>query len=310
MSDTLEERGDGAARQRIDDPHLSLPIENDRRMEAIIAGFLFVGLAAAVVLAVGYSLAWSEIWLGTIFTISLAGFGIGVTAWGKYLMPQGPFEEPREELSSSAEDREVFDATVERGVGIIGRRKLLVRLLGAGSAALGIVLAFPLLRSLGPRPGNSLFTTKWKRGSRLVTADGRVIDASFLETGGVTTVFPEGDAGSAISQTLLIRPGVPGSSIVTKPGRETWGPDGYVAFSKVCTHAGCPVALYMEETQQLLCPCHQSLFDILSGANPVFGPAPRPLPQLPLYIDADGYIRAQAGYDEPVGPGFWYRGND
>ena len=96
--------------------------------------------------------------------------------------------------------------------------------------------------------------------------------------------------------------------ITTKPGRETWGPAGYVAYSKVCTHAGCPVGLYEQLTQQLLCPCHQSLFNVREGAQPIFGPAPRPLAQLPLYVDGAGYLRAQTGYDEPIGPGFWERG--
>ena len=91
----------------------------------------------------------------------------------------------------------------------------------------------------------------------------------------------------------------------------SWGPEGYLAFSKVCTHAGCPVALYQKALDELLCPCHQSIFEVGPGrpATPVFGPAPRPLPQLPLYVDSKGYLRAQNRYDEPVGPGFWERGN-
>jgi ubiquinol-cytochrome c reductase iron-sulfur subunit len=122
-------------------------------------------------------------------------------------------------------------------------------------------------------------------------------------------VFPEDDIGGADSQTILIRPALTALP-ATRPGRDNWGPAGYLAYSKVCTHAGCPVGLYQEETQQLLCPCHQSLFDVLDGAEPVFGPAPRPLPQLPLYVDQHGVLRAQADYDEPIGPGFWERGND
>ena len=150
-----------------------------------------------------------------------------------------------------------------------------------------------------------LYVTNWHKGSALVKADGTKVLATDLEVGGVLTVFPEGHAGGAISQTILIRPSF--QDIVTKPGRETWGPQGYLAYSKVCTHAGCPVGLYQELTQQLLCPCHQSLFDVMTGANPVFGPAPRPLPQLPLEIDSQGYLRAQSGFDEPIGPGFWER---
>jgi ubiquinol-cytochrome c reductase iron-sulfur subunit len=95
---------------------------------------------------------------------------------------------------------------------------------------------------------------------------------------------------------------------VTREGRETWGPEGYVAFSKVCTHAGCPVGLYQQQFKKLLCPCHQSTFDVADGASVSFGPATRPLPQLPLEVDDDGFLRAQSDYQEPVGPGFWDRG--
>jgi ubiquinol-cytochrome c reductase iron-sulfur subunit len=170
---------------------------------------------------------------------------------------------------------------------------------------------FPLIRSLGPLPKGFSVASTWHKDSPLVKIDGTKVHLDDVEYGGMLTVFPEGDAGGALSQTMLVRQLPPKGevNIVTAPGRETWGPLGYMAFSKVCTHAGCPVGLYQEVTHQMLCPCHQSLFDV--GPNkpaiPVFGPAPRPLPQLPLYVDADGYLRAQAPYDQPVGPSFWWR---
>jgi ubiquinol-cytochrome c reductase iron-sulfur subunit len=89
------------------------------------------------------------------------------------------------------------------------------------------------------------------------------------------------------------------------PGRENWSPQGYVAYSKICTHAGCPVGLYQPETRELFCPCHQSVFDVADGARPTSGPAARPLPQLPLEIDAEGQLRASGGFSAPVGPSFW-----
>src|SRR5262249_41267870 len=154
-----------------------------------------------------------------------------------------------------------------------------------------------LLRSLGPLPKKLLYTTTWRKGSYLTMVDGTHVNVNTLAVGGIATVFPENDLGGALSQTVLVRIQENGD-IVTRPGRETWGPHGYLAFPKVCTHAGCPVGLYEELTQQLLCPCHQSLFDVRIGAEPVFGPAPRPLAQLPLYVDSEGNLRAQAGYDE------------
>jgi ubiquinol-cytochrome c reductase iron-sulfur subunit len=165
-------------------------------------------------------------------------------------------------------------------------------------------LIFPI-RSLGPNPGTSLDHTAWGPGARAVDADGNPVKVGDLAVGGVVTVFPEGHAGDATAQTLLVR--ASDSPIVTRPGRETWSPQGCLAFSKVCTHAGCPVGLYEHRTQQLLCPCHQSLFDVLRGAKPVFGPAPRSLPQLPIMVDGEGYIVAQRDYLEPVGPTFWSR---
>jgi ubiquinol-cytochrome c reductase iron-sulfur subunit len=104
---------------------------------------------------------------------------------------------------------------------------------------------------------------------------------------------------------VLIR--LDNNDFVTKKGRESWGPAGYVAYSKLCSHLGCPVGLYEQQLQLLVCPCHQSMFDVAKAAQPTFGPAPRPLPQLALYIDRDGYLRSQHDYDEPVGPGFWER---
>jgi len=126
-----------------------------------------------------------------------------------------------------------------------------------------------------------------------------------LEVGGVLTVFPQGHLEREDSQTLLIR--VSDEKVVTRKGREDWAPEGYVAYSKVCTHAGCPVGLYQQDVKRLLCPCHQSSFDAIDGARPVFGPATRSLPQLPLMVDDDGFLRARDDYNEPVGPGFWDR---
>ncbi len=170
---------------------------------------------------------------------------------------------------------------------------------------------FPLLRSLGPLPKGTLFHTDWRKGTYAVDSSGRRITKGELAVGSIVTIYPEGkqntDRGQAVDQTVLIR--ISNEDFTTQKGRETWGPKGYIAYSKVCTHLGCPVGLYEQQLQLLVCPCHQSMFNVTNGAIPQFGPAPRPLPQLPLYIDADGYIRAQNDYDQPVGPGFWERSN-
>ena len=124
-----------------------------------------------------------------------------------------------------------------------------------------------------------------------------------LETDSFTTVFPEGFAGSADSQAVLIRvaPGL----LQLSPTGMAGAPNGLVAYSKICTHAGCPLGLYLAAEHQLRCPCHQSTFDVLDGARPVYGPAPKPLPQLPIEIGTDGVLRATGDFDAPVGPSYW-----
>jgi ubiquinol-cytochrome c reductase iron-sulfur subunit len=136
-----------------------------------------------------------------------------------------------------------------------------------------------------------------------VTSDGALVRADDVPLDGLVTVFPEHDPGSADGQAVLLR--VRADQLSTVPGREAWTPGGLVAFSKVCTHAGCPVGLYEPDTHTLLCPCHQSAFDVLDSAKPVTGPAAWPLPQLPLLIDGDGYVASIGDFSAPVGPGWW-----
>ncbi|MDA8081951.1 MAG: Rieske 2Fe-2S domain-containing protein [Actinomycetota bacterium] len=278
---------------------------SERRFERAVGVSFALSFLATIGLGVVYWQGGQTQLEGALLFVALGGIGFGIVAWGKYLVPQGPYVQEREELRSTESEREAFVQSFERGNKLILRRSFLAKLLGASVGAFGVITLFPFIRSLGPQPKKMLYVTNWKKGSALVKSDGTKVHSTDLEVGGVLTVFPEGHAGGAISQSILIRPSF--EDIVTKPGRETWGPQGYLAYSKVCTHAGCPVGLYQELTQQLLCPCHQSLFDVMTGANPVFGPAPRPLPQLPLEIDPQGYLRAQAGFDEPIGPGFWER---
>ncbi|MHB8246292.1 MAG: Rieske 2Fe-2S domain-containing protein [Acidimicrobiales bacterium] len=296
----------------IDAPQFQVAAANPKRVEQGIAVMFLLGLFGFAGFGAAYWQNGSNFWLGSTLGVGMLGLGIGMVAWGKYLMPRGPFSESRHPTGPSVEEREAFLTDFSsRGKIAIERRSFLVKILAAAGGVFGVVAIFPLLRSLGPLPKNLFYKTAWKKGSYLVTAEGRRVHKDDLDKGGVLTVFPEGNVGGALSQTLLIRPeSASFGYVVTTPSRKTWGPEGYLAFSKVCTHAGCPVALFQKELDQLLCPCHQSIFEVGPGkpATPIFGPAPRPLPQLPLYIDKQGYLRAQAPYDEPIGPGFWERG--
>jgi ubiquinol-cytochrome c reductase iron-sulfur subunit len=245
----------------------------------------------------------STYWLGGFLALGFIGLGFGLAYWGRNLLDDRPAADmypiPRE---PDDEGRQALTSELRRDVSVITRRRFLTTLLiGAG----GLVAASQVVifASLGPLPHRRLFQTSWKTGSRLVTFDGKPVTSDALSTGGFVVAFPEGHVDAADSQVVLLRFS---SDIFTPmPGRESWSPQGFVAYSRVCTHAGCPVAQWEDEAHILVCPCHQSTFDALHGARPVFGPAGRALPQLPLTIDAQGDLRAQSGFHEAVGPGFW-----
>ncbi|MGD0311672.1 MAG: ubiquinol-cytochrome c reductase iron-sulfur subunit [Acidimicrobiales bacterium] len=291
----------------LDDAHLQPYAKHPEWAQAVAALAMVVGFLAFIAFGIVYWIAASTQWEAITLGVGLLALGFGVTAWGKYLMPQGPFVEERHEFHSTEAEREAMTAAItQRGGMVVKRRKVLGGLFLLGSTAMGIVLLFPLLRSLGPKPGDTLFKTNWKKNSQLVTVDGREVTAADLDVGGVLTVFPKGFQGSSPDQVILIRLSETLQPLAP-PGRTDWGVQGYVAYSKMCTHLGCPVGLYQEQTQQLVCPCHQSIFNVLAGAVPEFGPAPRPLPQLPLKVDSAGFLRSQSGFDQAVGPGFWER---
>jgi ubiquinol-cytochrome c reductase iron-sulfur subunit len=269
-----------------------------------IAIALIVSMAASIGLGVVYALGGQVQLEGLLLFFALGGIAVGFIIWGQKLLPQGPYVQERHPLTSGEEEQEEATEAFEEGAESLERRRLLIRLLTGAFVALGAALVFPV-RSLGQGPGDSLFRTAWRRGSRAVDENDRPVRPGDLDVGGVLTVFPAGATGSADSQTLLIKLG-PGE-YKPRHGRENWAVGDVVAFSKVCPHAGCPVGLYEPDTHRLFCPCHQSVFAVLDACEPKSGPATRPLPQLPLEVDADGYLVARSDYTEPIGPGFWNR---
>ncbi len=278
-------------------------IAEERRAERRVAVSFLICAASAVGLAIVYLRGGNPQLEGLLLGLALAGIAVGFVMWANHLMPRGPFVDDRHDPTSGEDDLEEVEADVERG-GMLSRRKLILRTLGLAVAGLGAAALFPI-RSLGPSPGRSLEETPWRNGLRLVTEDGRPVRTDEVPLDGLVTVYPDGFPGSADGQAVLVRvaPGL----VTAAPGREDWAPEGFVAYSKVCTHAGCPVGLYQPESHELLCPCHQSSFDVLRQARPTFGPAAAPLPQLPLRIDAGGFLVASGDFSEPVGPVFWRR---
>jgi ubiquinol-cytochrome c reductase iron-sulfur subunit len=272
---------------------------------AAVVSFV-VALIAAVVLIVIYLQGGQPQLEGLFLALTCGGIGIGIVLWAKHEIGEEEVEEERPDMASSEEEVEAFKADFAAGEEQLTRRKVLLVLLGGAVAALGAALLLPI-RSLGPRPGRGLKETAFRDGVRLVNEQGEPVFSDDIPVDGVITVWPEGDAQAPDSPTLLIRTRAD-QEMQPLPGREDWTPENLVAYSKLCTHTGCPVGLYQAEEGLLLCPCHQSTFDVLAGATPIFGPAARPLPQLPLAVDENGSIIATGDFSDPVGPGFWDRG--
>jgi ubiquinol-cytochrome c reductase iron-sulfur subunit len=255
-----------------------------------------------------------QLGLGLGMAISLFFIGMGAIHWAKTLMPDQEVIAHRHEFRSPDSDRKEFVDAVKDGAQAsgLGRRSLIKRSLGAalGLSALSPVL---LLRDLGPLPGNDQKETSWKAGTHLVTDPGnRRIKASDLEVGAVAQVLPEIEdpehrhlSDIAKDALLLIR--LRPEEFNLDAERLSWTHEGIIAFSKICSHMGCAVALYEQQTKHLLCPCHQSTFDVTRAAKVIFGPAARPLPQLNITVDEEGYLIARTPFTEPVGPSFWGR---
>lgn len=261
----------------------------------------------------------STLFIGLGLTFAMLGIGTGAIHWAKTLMRDHEMVEERHDMRSSDEARagaieNLKDGAKDSGVGV-GRRGLLKGSLITALAIAPLSVLVPAIGNMGGDWNTSKFRhTMWRQGTRLAKdPDGTPIKASDVTIGSVFHVIPDGlnelehhkIEEKAKAVVLLVR--LDPRDIKHVKGRESWSFDGIVAYSKICTHVGCPVALYEQQTHHLLCPCHQSTFDVSDGAKVVFGPAKRPLPQLPITVDDEGYIVAQSDFHEPVGPSFWER---
>jgi ubiquinol-cytochrome c reductase iron-sulfur subunit len=292
--------GDAAGAEVVTGP----PSIGEHRASRWIAVLLATAIGAGVAILIVYALGGQPQVEGVLLFLLLSGIGFAFIFWGKYLFGSEIVTEGRGSHASSAAQVAAAEEAMEESAEQIGRRSFLIRLMLGAFGALGLAAIFPF-RSLGPSPGDSLFVTPWRRGALVVDDAGSPVSVDALAVDGVVTVFPQGHLDVNDAQALLVR--VPPELLRLPAGREDWAPSGYVCYSKLCTHAGCPVGLYLAQYHQLQCPCHYSAFDVLEGAEPVFGPATTPLPQLPLYVDGTGFLRAGGDFSAPVGPGFWNR---
>lgn len=254
----------------------------------------------------------SNLALGVSMAVAFGGLGVGAVIWVQFLMPHVDLVEERKRLASPPQARAEFAETFAEGADASGfvKRPLVRRTLIGASLMAGIA-PLVILRDMGPLPGTSMRHTVWRKGMRLLVygPNTPLRPADFATPGQMITVVPDGfqDNLDALAKaTTIIIKFAPGE--LQPPTNLNWTVNGIVAYSKICTHVGCPVALYEHTTHHILCPCHQSTFDATQGAAVVFGPAARPLPQLPIGTDPQGFLVATSDYTEPVGPSFWERG--
>lgn len=262
-------------------------------------------IVTALVLSIGASVGLMITYLtdgGPRLEGALLGFALAGIGWSLVVAAHDFLDErvSEEYPSFAGSDAEVGE-TVGQITRPISKRKFIFGLLAAAFGALAVALGFPI-RSLGRGDEEELFGTGWSKGQRVVDASGQPVRVDTLEYGSAITAFPEEHVLRADSVVMLLR--IDPRRLTATRGRSDWTPEGYVAYSKICTHAGCPVGLFDDQTGNLTCPCHQSSFDALAGAEPLFGPAARPLPQLPLAIDGEGFLVADGEFSHPVGPGF------
>lgn len=270
-----------------------------------VALAFLVSAAASGGFIAAYQLDAGTQWMALTLSVAFAALGAGLAWWSRRLMPQESSEEPRPQLAPPADEEHETAETFQAGRLAIRRRGLLGGLLATALGALGLGAVWPA-RSLGPSPSSGFRQTGWREGVHLVDERGRRVPVDTLDFGSVLTVFPEGRDPAADDQVMLMR--LPLEDFDLPAGRANWTPYGYVAYSKVCTHAGCPVGLYQDVGNLLLCPCHQATFDVVRGAIPIFGPAPRELAQLPLEVDDAGTLLAAGDFSGPVGPDRWRLG--
>jgi len=311
----------------------------EKRAERQVAAFFGLSSVMAVLFCVAYfvfdvgghpdtilgGIGASHVTLGVTLGLALLFIGVGAIQWARKLMNDAEIIEMRHPSRSSDTDRAEAVAAFNAGTSDsgIGRRPLIRNsLLGAmGALALPAVVS---LRDLGPLPGDSLFHTVWTKGMRLVNdVAGTPIKPAWIRIGqlinGEPDIFyhPEEYNSEPIEGTELLQAKAKAAIIIVRmqpdditptKDRENWGVGGILAYSKICTHVGCPISLWEQQTHHLLCPCHQSTFDLADNGKVIFGPAARALPQLPIAVDEEGYLIATSDFTEPVGPSFWERG--
>ncbi|MCX5313572.1 ubiquinol-cytochrome c reductase iron-sulfur subunit [Streptomyces sp. NBC_00154] len=253
--------------------------------------------------------------LGLTLGVALFAIGAGAVHWARTLMSDVEVADDRHAIEAEPEVKAKVLADFAAGAeeSAFGRRKLIRNTL-FGALALVPLSGVMLLRDLGPLPEKKLRQTLWSKGKQLINMNTmEPLRPEDVAVGSLTFAMPEGltedahDFQTQIAKAALMIIRIQPENIKDKRERE-WAHEGIVAFSKICTHVGCPISLYEQQTHHVLCPCHQSTFDLSDGARVIFGPAGHSLPQLRIGVNSEGNLEALGDFEEPVGPAFWERG--
>ena len=297
--------GDGPPQERIVARADSRP-----GAELAVAGLLVATAAMAVFAVVAYGVGWSTQAYGGALAAALALLGVALVVAAKTFIVTEELDEDYPPEANPEAQAKVAAIVRQSGDGIT-RKRLLGGAAGLAGTALGGALIAPAV-SLGPVFDTSrLNQSPWFRGRALVDEEGRPLSADDIDRGPFYTAFPEGaDRKQIAAPVILVK--LDPAALRLPRGRDGWAPEGIVAYSKICTHAGCAIALYRnplfeptEPEPALVCPCHYSTFDPAAGAEVLFGPAGRPLPQLPLMIGDGRRLLAAGNYSGPPGPSWW-----
>jgi ubiquinol-cytochrome c reductase iron-sulfur subunit len=291
----------------------------------IFASLSFIGFVVAffaipkdkiVYLPVIGNTSASNVSLGLGLGLGALLIGVGAIHWAKKLMSDVELTQERHDLAPDSDTRaEALAAVAEGGMESgLGQRKMLRRSLIGAMALFPLPLIVPLL-DLGPRPNAQMSKTLWTKGMPIVVdVTYQKIRPEDIPVGGLVDAVPESLPGveetthnlneRAKAAIILVR--MRPNEIRSQQGAG-WDYQGILAYSKICTHVGCPTSLYEQRSHHLLCPCHQSTFDLADSGRVVFGPAARAMPQLAITVDADGYLVAAQPFQQPVGPSYWER---
>lgn len=277
--------------------------------ERAVMVLLALAAVAAAMFVIAYALEWSTQILGIALGVALVLIAAALIVAGKRVTTQGDVVDERPRLGDRGEERQL-ELEVERGGKGVSRRGVLLGGAAATGTALGAALVVPIA-SLGPKPGDAIGASPWRRGTKVIDENGVHLTPDDIKVGGFITGYPEGSDPRELGSVIVLvrlRP----EELDLPADRSDWDVDGVLAFSKICTHAGCTINLFRyplyEPTSPgpaLVCPCHYSTFDVTTGGNRIFGPAGRSLPQLPLEKDGEGRLVAAGDMSGPIGPSWW-----